>query len=106
MTAKILGTIKDPFSEYSLENYVKKYLFHPYISFTIRFYSITCHIKVLFGGYPKVRKGVLFAKRTPFREKDPFFTKRTLFIINMGNADMFLKWQGYECLKKSLSNIL
>ena len=34
-------------------------------------------------GYPKVRKGVLFAKRSPFREKDSFsrkgpnFTKRT-----------------------------
>ena len=49
MTTKILGTKKDPFSEYTLENYVKKYLFHPYISFTIRFYSITCQIKVLFG---------------------------------------------------------
>ena len=42
-------------------------------------------------GYPKVRKGVLFAKRTPFREKDPIFTKRTLFIINIGNADIFVK---------------
>ena len=28
-------------------------------------------------GYPRVRKGVLFAKRTPFREKDLIFTKRT-----------------------------
>ena len=28
-------------------------------------------------GYPKVRKGVLFAKRTPFREKDLIFAKRT-----------------------------
>ena len=27
--------------------------------------------------YPKVRKGLLFAKRTPFREKDLIFTKRT-----------------------------
>ena len=64
MTAKILGTKKDPFSEYTLENYVRKYLFHPYISFTIRFYSITCHIKVLFGA----RKffSVLFGGKSPF----------------------------------------
>ena len=64
MTAKILGTKKDPFSEYTLENYAKKYLFHPYIAFTIRFYSITCHIKVLFGA----RKffSVLFGGKSPF----------------------------------------
>ena len=36
-----------------------------------------------------MRKGVLFAKRTPFREKDPIFTKRTLFVINIENADIF-----------------
>ena len=64
MTAKILGIKKDPFSVYTLENFVKKYLFHPYISFTIRFYSITCHIKVLFGA----RKffSVLFGGKSPF----------------------------------------
>ena len=64
MTAKILGTKKGPFSVYTLENYVKKYLFRPYISFTIRFYSITCHIKVLFGA----RKffSVLFGGKSHF----------------------------------------
>ena len=54
MTAKILGTKKDPFSVNALENYAMKYIFHPYISFNIRFNSITCHIyksfSVLFGG--------------------------------------------------------
>ena len=44
MTAKILGTKKDPFSVNALENYAMKYIFHPYISFNIRVYSITCHI--------------------------------------------------------------
>ena len=44
MTAKILGTKKDPFSENALENYSMKYIFHPFISFNIRVYSITCHI--------------------------------------------------------------
>ena len=34
-------------------------------------------IEELKSGYPKVRKGVLFAKRTPFREKDLIFMKRT-----------------------------
>ena len=36
MTAKILGTKKDPFSVNALEIYAKKYIFHPYISFNIR----------------------------------------------------------------------
>ena len=49
MTAKILGTEKDPFSVNVLENYAKKYIFHPYISFNIRFYGIKCHLQVLFG---------------------------------------------------------
>ena len=31
MTAKILGTKKDPFSVNVLENYAVKYIFHPYI---------------------------------------------------------------------------
>ena len=44
MTAKILGTKKDPFSVNAIENYAKEYIFHPYISFNIGFYSITCHI--------------------------------------------------------------
>ena len=63
MTAKILGTEKDPFSVNTLENYAKKYIFHPYISF-IRFYSIKCHIQVLFGA----RKFflVLFGGKSPF----------------------------------------
>ena len=35
------------------------------------------------SGYTKVRKGVLFAKRTPFREKDFYFYELTLkFMIN------------------------
>ena len=34
-------------------------------------------LRALIWGYPKVRKGVLFAKRSPFREKDLIFTKRT-----------------------------
>ena len=63
------------------------------------------HYKYLQGGYPKVRKGVLFAKRSPFREKDPIFTKRTLFIISIGNTDIYLKWHVYECYKKCLSNM-
>ena len=29
MTAKIVGTKKDPFSVNALENYAKKYIFHP-----------------------------------------------------------------------------
>ena len=62
--------------------------------------SIFSHI-----GYPKVRKGVFFAKRSPFREKDPIFTKRALFIISTGNTDIYLKWHVYECYKKCLSNI-
>ena len=64
MTAKILGTEKDPFSVNALENYAKKYIFHPYISFNIRFYSIKCHIQVLFGA----RKffSVLFGGKSPF----------------------------------------
>ena len=64
MTAKILGTEKDPFSVNALENYAKKYIFHPYISFNIRFYSIQCHIQVLFGA----RKffSVLFGGKSPF----------------------------------------
>ena len=64
MVAKILGTKKDPFSVNALENYAMKYIFHPYISFNIRFYSITCHIKVLFGA----RKffSVLFGGKSPF----------------------------------------
>ena len=37
MTAKILGTKKDPFSVNVHENYTKKYIFHPYISFNISF---------------------------------------------------------------------
>ena len=41
MTAKSLGTKKDPFSVNAIENYAKKYIFHPYISFNIRFYSIS-----------------------------------------------------------------
>ena len=56
-------------------------------------------------GYPKVRKGVLFAKRTPFRAKDPIFTKRALFIISIENTDIYLKRHVYECYKKCLSNI-
>ena len=44
MTAKILGTKKDPFSVNVHEKYTKKYIFDPYISFNISFYSITCHI--------------------------------------------------------------
>ena len=44
MAAKILGTKKDPFSVNALENYDTKYIFHPYLSFNIRFYSLTCHI--------------------------------------------------------------
>ena len=44
MTAKILGTKKDLFSVNVLENNAKKYIFHPYISFNISFYSITCQI--------------------------------------------------------------
>ena len=32
---------------------------------------------ICYWGYPKVQKGVLFAKRSPFREKDLIFTKRT-----------------------------
>ena len=64
MIAKILGTEKDPVSVNALENYAKKYIFHPYISFNIRFYCITCHIKVLFGA----RKffSVLFGGKSPF----------------------------------------
>ena len=37
MTAKILGTEKDPFLVNALENYAKKYISHPYISFNIFF---------------------------------------------------------------------
>ena len=37
MTAKILGTKKDHFSVNVLENYAMKYIFHPDISFNIRF---------------------------------------------------------------------
>ena len=46
MTAKILGTEKDPCTLNALENYAKKYIFQPYISFNVMFlfYSITCHI--------------------------------------------------------------
>ena len=64
MTAKILGTEKDPCSVNALENYAKKYIFHPNISFNIRFYSIKCHIQVLFGA----RKffSVLFGGKSPF----------------------------------------
>ena len=64
MTAKILGTEKDPLSANALENYAKKYIFHPYISFNIRVYSIKCHIQVLFGA----RKffSVLFGGKSPF----------------------------------------
>ena len=40
MTAKILGTKKDPFSVYVLVNNAKKYIFHPYISFNTNCYSI------------------------------------------------------------------
>ena len=50
---------------------------------------ISLGVKYSACGYPKMRKGVLFAKRTPFREKDPIFTKRTLFVINIENADVF-----------------
>ena len=38
MTAKILGTKKDPFSVNVHENYAKKYILHPYISINISFY--------------------------------------------------------------------
>ena len=64
MTAKILGTEKDPFSVNALENCAKKYISHPYISFNIRIYSIKCHIQVLFGA----RKffSVLFGGKSPF----------------------------------------
>ena len=64
MVAKILGTKKDPFSVNALECYAMKYIFHPYVSFNIRFYSIICHIKVLFGA----RKffSVLFGGKSPF----------------------------------------
>ena len=44
MTAKVLGTKKDPFSVNVLENNAKNYIFHPYISFNISFNNITCHI--------------------------------------------------------------
>ena len=64
MTAKILGTKKDLFSVYTLDNYAKKYLFHPNISFTIRFYSITWYIKVLFGA--REFFSVLFGGKSPF----------------------------------------
>ena len=64
MIAKILGTTKDPFSVNVLENYARKYTFHPYISFNIRFYSITCHIKVLFGA--RNFFSVLFGGKSPF----------------------------------------
>ena len=64
MTAKILGTKKDLFSVYALDNYAKKYLFHPNISFTIRFYSITWYIKVLFGA--REFFSVLFGGKSPF----------------------------------------
>ena len=37
MTAKILGTRKDPFSVNVLENNAEKYIFYPYISFNISF---------------------------------------------------------------------
>ena len=57
MTAKILGTKKEPFSVNVLENNATKYIFRPYISFNISFYNITCHLspfrcpKVLFGPF-------------------------------------------------------
>ena len=35
MTAKILGTKKDPFSVNAFENYAKEYIFHPCITFNI-----------------------------------------------------------------------
>ena len=44
MTGKNLGTKKDPFSVNVLEKNVEKYIFYPYISFNISFYSKTCHI--------------------------------------------------------------
>ena len=44
MTAKILGTKKDPFSVNVLENNAEKYIYYPYISFNISFFSKTCHI--------------------------------------------------------------
>ena len=64
MIATVLGNKMDPFSVNALENYAKKYIFHHYTSFNICFYSITCHIKVLFG----VRKffSVLFGGKSPF----------------------------------------
>ena len=64
MTAKILGTKKDPFSVNVLESYAKKYIFHAYISFNIRFYSKPCHIKVLFGALKFF--SVLFGGKSPF----------------------------------------
>ena len=36
------------------------------------------------GGYTKVGKEVLFAKRTPFREKDFEFFEKDLIIDNWG----------------------
>ena len=43
-------------------------LFLPHFGSADMFYSLD--IIMSKTGYPKVRKGVLFAKRTPFREKD------------------------------------
>ena len=81
MIAKILGTEKDPVSVNALENYAKKYIFHPYISFSIRFYCITCHIKVLFGA----RKffSVLFGGKSPFLSSVGPSTKYAVAIIHI-----------------------
>ena len=37
MTAETLGTKKDPFLVNAVENYAKKYILHPYLSFNIHF---------------------------------------------------------------------
>ena len=37
------------------------------------------------------RAVTLKCEKSPFREKDLIFTKRTLSIINIGNVDIFFK---------------
>ena len=58
---------------------IEHYLLHceKYFNERERMRTVLFQQTLTLEGYPKVRKGVLFAKRTPFREKDLTFTKRT-----------------------------
>ena len=59
-----------------------------------------CPFKQYFShSYPKVQKGVLFAKRNQFSRKAPNFHEKTLLIINIWNADIFLNGMAINVLR-------